>query len=193
MSRRGVFGAAAVLAALMALVGWWHYYPTSPLIARLGLPGPRADADRRCGRGFRYYHRIRVPSGDVVCQPWRAGFAGSGEVNVDPLTRRVKHAKRMFVLADSISWAAARDSIRHEMSSNGGRLIRCYGPQDRYPPIVSVEAWRFPGYTVRLSSYHWVEPWKAPKWPTWQLQLDGYSGHPPDCGQPPLPTAPPPF
>lgn len=198
MSRRGVFGAAAVLIALgAALVGWWHYYPASPLITRLGLPGPRADTDRRCGRGFRYYHpynqRIRVPAGDIICQPRRStGLWQHEEVNLHPFTRRIKHVGRMLAPPDSMSWAAARDSIRDEMSRNGGRPIRCYPAYDKKLPwIVSDEAWRFPGHGVRFIAYHWIPPWKSPTGPTWHLQLDGYPGNPPGCGQPPLPPLPP--
>jgi hypothetical protein len=196
MSRRGVFGAAAVVTALAAIVGWWHYYPVSPLITRLGLPGPRADAERHCGRGFRYYHRIRLSTGDIICQPRRStGFAQGGNVNLDPLTRRVKYAMRMFAPPDSISWTAARDSIRREMSGHGGRPIRCYPAYDKNLPwIVSVEAWRFPGYTVRFIAYHFTPSWQSPTGPpTWLLQLDGYSGDPPGCGEAPLRPTPPPF
>ena len=196
MSGRRVLGAVAVVTVLAAVVAWWHYYPTSPLIARLGLPGPRADSERHCGRAFRYYHRIRVTTGDITCRPLRSqtGVPQDQEVNLDPLTRRVKHGMRMLAPADSISWAATRDSIHQEMSGNGGQPIRCYPAFEKNPPwIVSVDAWRFRGYTVRFISYHWFEPWKSPTLPTWLLQLDGYSGDPPGCGEAPLPPTPPPF
>jgi hypothetical protein len=173
-----------------ALFGWWHYYPKSPLIARLGLVGDRANTQRDCGRNYRLYRWARVtawiPTGDVVCAS-RRGFADSWthqDVNVDPFTRRVTHAQRMMVPVDSLSWEGTLDSIRTAMSIGGGTRIPCYAPYGKEPPwIASQEAWRFEGYTVRLASYRWLPPWtNANGPPPWLLQLDGYRNDPPNCG-----------
>jgi hypothetical protein len=194
--RRALGGAVAVVTMVAALFTWWHYYPSSPLIARLGLPGPRADTERHCGRAFfLYWRRVRVPTGDIICRSVRGSmddFWKQEEVDLDPLTRRVTHGRRALVPVDSLSWAAARDSIRHAMSRGGGRPLPCYPPYDKEPPwILSEEAWRFPGYTVRLVAYHWIPRRTSTGPPTWLLQLDGYPGDPPGCGDtPPIRPSP---
>lgn len=67
---------ALLVAMLTGLVAWLEYYPASPMITAVGLPGPRADTDRRCGSMYRqlpgpgsYGFRIHGP-GDLVYQ-WR--------------------------------------------------------------------------------------------------------------------------
>ena len=67
---------ALLVAVLTGLVAWLEYYPASPMITDVGLPGPRADADRHCGALSRqlpgpgsYGFRIEGP-GDLVYQ-WR--------------------------------------------------------------------------------------------------------------------------
>ena len=176
-----------VVAIIVAvLIGWQHYYPATPLIARLGLPGPRATTSRRCGNEYTVYRGIRVPIRQIDCRGSASnhGFWSQGEVDVDALTRRVTHVLRTFAPADSTRWSAERDSIRSAMASSGGRPIPCYAPYGKYPPwIVSNEAWRFRDYSVRLGTYHFAPPWlNAHGPPPWLLQLDGYPDDPPGCG-----------
>jgi hypothetical protein len=179
-------GAAAAAIVAAAFFGWSHYFPSSPLIARLGLPGPRADTRRSCGRQVRVYRWVRVPTGDIICQSSRgfAEFWNQQEVDLDPLTRGVTHVGRMLAPPDSTIWAASRDSIRYVMKSDGGQPIPCHPFWGKYAPgTVSVEAWRFAGHTVRLNAYHWpARPENDNGPPEWLLQLDGYPGDPPGCG-----------
>lgn len=178
-----VAGIALVLAGLM---GWQYYYPATPLIAGLGMPGPRADTDRRCVGRYRLYLGMRLITRQIQCRGsanhqvvWR-----QDEIDMDALTRQVTHGMRTLAPADSTLWSTERDSIRNALTITGGRAIPCYAPYGKNPPwIVSEEAWRFRDYSVRLVAYNFAPPWHSPYGPPpWLLQLDGYPGDPPGCG-----------
>lgn len=146
---------ALLVAVLTGLVAWLEYYPASPMITGVGLPGPRADADRRCramyrqlpgpgSYGFRIHgpgdlvytwpekrrsfgRVVQVPTRQIVCE----GSAGlrfrdeSQRVSLDAITRRISHAQRWWFLEDSASWERARDSIAAAMMRLGGRDLLC--------------------------------------------------------------------
>lgn len=194
-NQRMLDGAAAVITIVAAVVSWTHYYPATPMIARLGLPGPRANSGRRCGAMRRVYSWGTAPTREVVCERARsfAGVWSIGRVNMDALTRRVTHAMRTLTPSDSVAWAVARDSIQQEMAKAGGQPIPCYAPWGTYPPwIVSNEAWRFSSYSIRLTAYHWTPRWRGPSGPpTWFLQIDGFPADPLDCGPAGVPHLPP--
>jgi hypothetical protein len=136
-----------------------------------------------------------TPTRNIVCEGARSfnRFWSIQEVNVDALTRQVTHAMHNLTPGDSIAWAVERDSVRNEMSRAGGRPIACYAPWGEYPPwIQSTDAWRFSGYSIRLTAYHWTPRWQGSSGPPkWLLQIDGYPADPPGCGPAGVPHLPP--
>lgn len=194
-SQKVLDGIAALITIGAALVSWSHYYPATPMIERLGLPGPRANTGRSCGAERLGHTWGTTPTRNILCQRARsvAGFGLLQEVNVDALTRRVTHARRDLVPADSAAWAAERDSVRDEMLRAGGEPIPCYEPFGSFLPwIPAIDAWRFSDYSIRLTAYHWTPRRLGPSAPPrWLLQMDGYAADPPDCGPGGVPHIPP--
>jgi hypothetical protein len=144
-----------ILIGLTGLLAWLEHYPASPMITALGLPGPGADAERRCGTMYRYWwpfpsyglrihgpgdlvyewperrrrspRPVPVPTRRVVCTE-EPGFASNRDretVELDLLTRHIGHAQRMWYAKDSASWERARDSIASAMVRLGGRELAC--------------------------------------------------------------------
>jgi hypothetical protein len=173
-----------VLTVAGAVLGWQHYYPKSAMIAALGMPGPRADAGRRCGGWYRQLSWGGTLTREVTCGPRLAPWPSywvQQEVSLDRLTRRVTHVGRTAALPDFAAWTATRDSVERALAALGGLPMLCEPVHPALTHIRSVDAWRFPTYSVRLIAYHWAEKQRSGNEPAWLLQLDGYPDDPPDC------------
>ena len=175
---------SAILAfALVGAFAWFRYYPASPMITTIGLPGPRADAGRSCGANYRKLKYVRwVPTRDFLCRgPSRieASFREEEDVTLDTFTRRIGHAQRLWSQPDSNSWQRTRDSVAVKMQSLGGRPISCpQPPRGPHRNIVESKYWRFSSYFVRLTAYRVVDHIDGGPW---LLQLDGYRELPLQC------------
>jgi hypothetical protein len=166
----------------IGVIAWSEYYPSSPMVTTLGLPGPRADVGRGCGLWYRQAWFGRFPLRKAVCQrPRMLGqdFWQREEVAFDALSRRIEHAQRMWSVADSLSWERARDSVGSAMSHLGGREFACWKtPYVFVTPVRDSRYWKFPTYSVRLTSYRFED--NSARSP-WLLQLDGYPKLPLEC------------
>jgi hypothetical protein len=175
---------SAILAcSLIGGFAWFNYYPASPMITTIGLPGPRADLDRRCGPNYRHIGLVRwVPTRDLVCRgPWQidSSFREEQDVTLDTFTRRIGHARRFWSVADSSGWQESRDSVVTTMQRAGGRAMSCWkSPASSNPNIRDTQYWQFPSYSVRLVAYRAVDDRNNTPW---LLQLDGYRDLPTEC------------
>ena len=179
---------SAILVCLLVVAfAWFKYYPASPMITTIGLPGPRADADRSCGPNYRHMGVVRwVPTRDLVCRgPWqiRASFREEQDVTLDTFTRRIGHARRFWSQADSNSWQRSADSVTAAMQRLGGHMISCWERPAGLPGSVrDTKYWRFPSYYVRLTAYRFEDYFNGGPW---LLQLDGYRELPMECATDP--------
>ena len=173
---------AILVALLLGAFAWFEYYPASPMITALGLPGPKANLERRCGPNYRKIGIVRwVPTRDVVCRGVDTyGFLQERQdVTLDTFTRRIGHAQRFWSQPDSNSWQFSRDSTITAMQRLGGRAISCFtAPNGLNPNVRDARYWRFSSYFVRLTSYRMVDPQNRSPW---ILQLDGYRELPMWC------------
>jgi hypothetical protein len=167
---------AILVCLLVGAFAWFKYYPASPMITTIGLPGPAADADRRCGPNYRKMGLVRwVPTRDLVCRgpsQVRASFREEQDVTLDTFTRRIGHAGRFWSQPDSNSWQRTADSVTAAMQRLGGHTFSCWKPPAGLNPhIRDTKYWRFPSYFVRLTAYRFENPFNGGPW---LLQLDGY-------------------
>lgn len=165
------------------MLAWFEYYPASPMITTIGLPGPRANAERECGNMYRQVgHDARIPTRELICRGPRE-FSGylleEQDVTLDALTRRISNARRWWGVPDSGSWEKARDSIASTMQRLGGRRFSCWkNPNDSLLHIRETQYWKFPSYSVRFISYRTDDDHKRTPW---LFQLDGYPKLPLEC------------
>ena len=174
---------AILVCALVGAFAWFRYYPASPMITTIGLPGPSADAERRCGPNYRSLGVVRwVPTRDLVCRgpsQIEASFREQEDVTLDTFTRRIGHAQRFWSQPDSNTWQRTRDSVAAKMQSVGGRKISCWQPpRGPHRNIIESKYWKFPSYFVRLTAYRVVDHIDGGPW---LLQLDGYRDLPSEC------------
>jgi hypothetical protein len=175
---------AILVCVLVGAFAWFAYYPSSPMITTLGLPGPKADLERECGARYRKIGPVRwVPTRELVCRgPWEIGgyLREEQDVTLDGLTRRIGHARRFWSLPDSVSWQRARDSVVSTMPRLGGGRISCWKSpyNDSITHIRDTEYWKFPSYSVRLIAYRAEDGHNRSPW---LLQLDGYRSLPSEC------------
>lgn len=182
-----IVGTLIVIFLVVGVVAWQRYYPSSQMFQSLGLPGPRANTDRRCGGWYRQRSWGRTPTREVTCRPTgrQLGFLDRQEVELDRLTRQITSAHRTWQLPDSTAWATAQDSVGRVLDATGGRVMNCLPPIPVPTRILIVRAWHFPTYSVRFVAYHFLgarHPYGLTGPPEWLLQIDGYPGDPPDCG-----------
>ena len=175
---------ATLVGALAGVLAWFEYYPVSPMITTIGLPGPRANADRECGTVYRQViHGTRIPTRELVCRgprKVRADLVEDQDVTLDALTRAIGHVRRFWGMPDSASWQNTRDSVTSVMTKLGGRPISCrWPPASSLPNVRDVQFWRFESYSIRFISYRTVD--KADPRSPWLLQLDGYPSLPSEC------------
>jgi len=168
-------------------VAWSRRVPTSPMFATIGLPGPRADAGRRCGHMYTRPAWHSLPTREIACigplrPPPHSYVGGRPEATVDAYNRRVTHAGRSWAIGDSASWDRVRDSVRIALERRGGAPWTC-GRTNRHhlDHIRAIVYWRFPGYMVRLSAYSYIPGTPEARRATWLLQLDAYPGAAPEC------------
>ena len=173
---------AGIVGALVCALAWFEYYPASPMITAIGLPGPRANEGRDCGNMYRdVLHRVRVPMRELVC---RSGHTLNShdqqDVTLDALTRRISHAERFWALPDSASWQKARDSIPMAMQRLGGRPLTCWKNPNALAitHIRSTDYWKFRSYVVRVIAYRQPDDRLGTPW---LLQLDAYPEKPYEC------------
>src|SRR4051812_39396228 len=172
-----------LVCVLVAGFAWFRYYPASPMITAIGLPGPGADVDRTCGPNYRKIALVGfVPTRELVCHgSWRArtSFREGQDVTLDTFTRRIRHARRSWSQPDSNSWQRSADSVTAAMQRLGGEAISCW----QQPPglnrnIRATKHWRFSSYFVRLVAYRFEDQFDGGPW---LLQLDGYREPPMEC------------
>jgi hypothetical protein len=174
---------AILVCVLAGAFAWFAYYPSSPMITTIGLPGPRADIERQCGARYRKIGPVRwVPTRELVCRgTWEVfgPIRDEQDVTLNTFTRRIGHARRFWSAADSTSWQRTRDSVVTNMQRLGGRAMSCWkSPAWLNPNVRDTQYWRFPSYFVRLVAYRVVDDQnKTP----WLLQLDGYRDLPAEC------------
>jgi hypothetical protein len=173
---------AILIATLVGLLAWFEYYPASSMITTIGLPGPGANVERRCGNMYRQVgHDTRIPTRELVCRgrdSW-GYLREEQEVRLDALTRRISNARRFWAVSDSASWEKTRDSIASAMNHLGGRRIACWkNPNDSLLRIRETQYWKFPTYSVRFVAYRTDDDHKRSPW---LLQLDGYPQLPYEC------------
>jgi hypothetical protein len=97
---------AALLFALVGALAWLEYYPASPMLSTIGLPGPRANAQRECGNMYRQVaYNARVATREIVCRgPDSWGYLREYQhVKLDAYTRRITNAQRFWSRPDSSS------------------------------------------------------------------------------------------
>jgi hypothetical protein len=174
---------AILIGALVGVLAWFEYYPASPMITTIGLPGPRANAERECGNMYRQVgHDARIPTRELICRGPReaSGYLlEEQDVTLDALTRRISNARRWWGVPDSGSWEKARDSITSTMQRLGGRRFSCWkNPNDSLIHIRETQYWKFPSYSVRFISYRTDDDHKRTPW---LFQLDGYPKLPLEC------------
>ncbi len=168
---------------LVGAFAWFQYYPASPMITTIGLPGPRADLERRCGPMYRKMGLVRwVPTRELVCSGrWRLSrfLREEQDVTLDTFTRRIGHARRFWSQPDSNSWQRSRDSVAATMQRLGGQTISCStAPGGLIPNVRDTDYWKFSSYFVRLIAYRVVDDQNRSPW---LLQLDGYRELPTEC------------
>jgi hypothetical protein len=176
---------ATVFLLGLVLIAWQEYYPSSPMFETIGIPGPRANSGRRCGRSVLQTRFGNWPTRDVSCHGpnlFPPGERHEENVGVDLLTRQTRAARRFWSVPDSIQWQQQRDSIPLALARLGGREISCLRPVDQdLPWLMKSSYWKFPSYYVRMTSYEFSDS-VARGMPRWDLQLDGYSNLPQECG-----------
>ena len=171
---------AILIALVVGAFAWFDYYPASPMVTTLGLPGPKANLERRCGPNYRKIGVVRwVPTRDDVCRGVeKYGFLQERQdVTLDTFTRRIGHAQRFWSQPDSNTWEFTRDSVVTAMPRLGGHAFSC-STRGLNPNVQDTKFWRFPSYFVRLTSYRMVDPQNRSPW---VLQMDGYRELPTWC------------
>lgn len=173
-----VFGSLFVGGLLV--IAWLEYYPASPMLEMIGLPGPRANSGLRCGSYYRQTVLGRVPTREMACRvPTIADPLERQEVRMDVLNRRIVHGVRLWRVPDSVRWKTEGDSVGLVLTRLGGHEFACPKNPFGHPPHVrGTRFWRFSKFYVRLVAYAWEE---FPPERRWMLQLDGYPTLPPDC------------
>jgi len=172
---------AILLCALLGVLAWSEYYPASPMITTIGLPGRRANVGRECGNMYRQVGHARISMRELVCRrPKLMGYLiERQQVTLDALTRRISNVQRYWAVPDSASWQKTRDSVALTMQHLGGRRISCWEmPNPSVLHIRETQFWKFPSYSVRFISYRTEDD---PKSSPWRLQLDGYPKFPSEC------------
>jgi hypothetical protein len=181
MRRSDVILGLLVVANLIGVVAWFKIPPSSPMIAAVGLPGPRANTGRSCSAMYRLDAWIRTPSRAVTCVGPRGihDLRELQEVTYDQLTRRVEHVRVSLRPADSATWSIRQDSIVQAIQRRGGQEIVCALPHRSLTNIKAERHWRFEGFDVRLVAYHYEDP--HPLSPEWLLQIDAFAPRAPGC------------
>lgn len=182
MRRSDVILAALVVADIIAIAAWVNIAPASPMIAAVGLAGPRADTDRYCSAWYRQDAWIQLPSRHVTCHGWFDVERPHDrqEISYDQVMRRVVHVRSSMSSPDSAMWSAQLDSIARSIHSRGGREIVCPLPYRALTYIKTERHWRFDGFDVRLIAYRFED--QKPPLAEWLLQIDGFSPRAPGCG-----------
>jgi len=177
-TRSLVFGSLFVGGLLV--IAWLEYYPASPMLEVIGVPGPRANSGLQCGGFYRQTVVGRVRTRDMVCRATRNGdLMNSQEVSMDALNRRIVNARRIWTVPDSGQWNKERDSVATALTLRGGHEFVCETNNLGGPiPFRKKGFWRFPKFYARLVASTWEE---APSQRRWVLQLDGYPTLPPEC------------
>src|SRR5688572_4623344 len=181
MRRSDFILATLVVADLLAVTAWFKIAPSSPMIAAVGLAGPRVDTDRTCSAWYRQDAWIRLPSRTVTCfGPFDSAHPEDRhQISYDQLTRRVEYVRTTVAAQDSMTWSSRQDSIARTIARRGGREILC-PPASRAPTHVKSERhWRFDGFDVRLLAYRFEE--HDPRFAEWLLQLDAFAPRAPGC------------
>ena len=177
-TRSLVFGSLFVGGLLV--IAWLEYYPASPMLEVIGVPGPRANSGLQCGGFYRQTVVGRVRTRDMVCRATRNGDPmNSQEVSMDALNRRIVNARRIWTAPDSGEWKKKRDSVATALTLRGGHEFVCE-TNNLGGPITFRETgfWRFPKFYARLVASTWEE---TPSQRRWVIQVDGYPTLPPEC------------
>ena len=162
------------------MIAWLEYYPASPMLEVIGVPGPRANSGLQCGGFYRQTMVGRVRTRDIVCRARMNGDPmNSQEVSMDALNRRIVNARRIWTAPDSGRWKKERDSVATALTLRGGHEFVCETNNLGGPiPFREKGFWRFPKFYARLVASTWEE---APSQRRWVIQLDGYPTLPPEC------------
>lgn len=172
----------SLFATGLVLIAWTEYYPTSPIFAVLGMPGPRANSHRACREifdppGFLSRFRVRNITCNGTVASTRNFFYSEGVV-IDGLSRKIVDARRMWAPPDSSTWQVSRDSIAARMIRLGGHKLSCFKPPPEIGERLNMQQWRFRNFFVRLNAYRWDND---PPTPRWALALEAFPDMPREC------------
>jgi hypothetical protein len=177
-TRSIVFGSLFLSGLLV--IAWLEYYPASPMLEVIGVPGPRANSGLQCGGFYRQTMVGRVRTRDMVCRARMNGDSwNSQEVSMDALNRRIVNARRIWTTPDSGQWNRERDSVATALTLRGGHEFVCQTNNLGGPiPFREKGFWRFPKFYVRLVASRGDASLSQHRW---VIQLDGYPTLPPEC------------
>jgi hypothetical protein len=175
-----VFGSLFVGGLLV--IAWFEYYPASPMLATIGLPGPRANSGLACGSYYQQTALGRLPMRRMVCRvPTSADPWNKKEVRMDALNRQIANGMRTWTVPDSGQWKREQDSVASALTRLGGHEFGCARNPFTGPTMIrAVRFWSFPTYYVRFVAQTWDQ---YPYGRLWLLQLDAYPTLPLECGK----------
>jgi hypothetical protein len=178
--RRSILFGALFLGGLL-VIAWLNYYPTSPMLAALGIPGPRANTRRQCHRTNEPTMIGLMPTRMMYCNGRSPSFYGESDqqyVNMDVVNRKLLHAGNMWISPDSSHWEKGRDSVAASLQRLGGRRFACVKGEGWLPQAAERRYWKFPTFYVRLVAYSWDTRRRGIRLAT---QLEGSLEPPPEC------------
>jgi hypothetical protein len=200
-NRRTLTALAVVILIPIGTAAWLTHYPASPLVTAIGLSGPEANGDARCGATRRRWRGMWVPTRETVCRRFTSPFVPGGveqDVTLDALTRRIDHARLFMRTTDSVAWQRTADSLRAAVRERGGVPTHCVSAPWPLPYIRTEEHWIVGSHFERLIAYRWADRAsqrnQTPYTP-WNVQLDAFAERPAWClhtrwGNPPARITP---
>ena len=150
--REIVFGTLFVIGLIA--IGWQEYYRKSPMLAVVGLPGPRGNSERKCDGIYSHRKYWQLPRRYVMCRGSLSRFGRHYEgTGVDALTRQVFTAHKSWLAADSLDWVRQRDSVARAFVARGGDEFKC-AYADTLPAPSQFIYWRFPEFYLGFAAVH---------------------------------------